>query len=117
MGAYKTEQEQFWAGEFGTQYIGRNPENFEFMGRASLFSRIMSRTPNIKSCIEFGANIGNNLKVLQQMIPDVELAAVEINASAVAELEKWGGGARRSISPFSTLFQSTNLTSLLSRAF
>lgn len=89
--SYQTEQEHFWAGEFGDAYIGRNPENFEFGGRAALFTRILARTAKVGSIIELGANIGNNLKVLQRILPQAELAAVEINARAVAALREWGG--------------------------
>lgn len=88
--SYQTEQEHFWAGEFGDQYIGRNPEDFEFGSRASLFTKILARTEGVNSLLELGANIGNNLKVLQHIRPQAEYAAVEINAKAVEALRAWG---------------------------
>lgn len=90
MTVFQTEQEAFWAGEFGDQYIGRNPSAKEMGARLALFAKIMARTTEVESAIEFGANIGNNLKVLSQMFPAMDLAAVEINDKAVETLKAWG---------------------------
>jgi len=90
MTAFQTEQEAFWAGEFGDQYIGRNPSAKEMGARLALFAKIMARTSEVTSAIELGANIGNNLKVLHQMFPSMDLAAVEINDKAVEVLRAWG---------------------------
>lgn len=90
MADFQTEQETFWAGEFGDQYIGRNPGAKEMGARLAMFARIMARTRGVDSIIEFGANIGNNLRVLHQMFPGIELAAVEINEKAVNVLTDWG---------------------------
>ena len=105
--SYQTEQEQFWAGEFGDEYIGRNPENFEFGSRAALFTKILARTEQVNAMVELGANIGNNLKVLQQIRPQADLAGVEINAKAVEALQLWGGAEvyHQSILDFSPLRQ------------
>jgi len=89
MTAYQTEQESFWAGEFGDQYIGRNPSAKEMGARLALFAKIMARTQGVDSVIELGANIGNNLKVLNQMFPAMDLAAVEINDKAAESLRAW----------------------------
>lgn len=77
MSTFRTEQEAFWAGKFGDEYIGRNSTAREMGARLALFSRIMARTEGVASAIEFGANIGNNLKVLHQMFPAMELAAID----------------------------------------
>ncbi len=90
MTAFQTEQEDFWAGEFGDQYIGRNPSAKEMGARLALFAKIMARTTGVESSLELGANIGNNLKVLHQMFPNMELSAVEINDKAVKDLKAWG---------------------------
>jgi len=99
---FKTEQEAFWAGRFGDQYIGRNPSAKEMGARLALFARIMARTVGVDSVIELGANIGNNLRVLHQMFPRLDLAAVEINDKAAAVLEDWGKAEvhRRSVLDF-----------------
>ena len=87
---FRTEQETFWAGEFGSQYINRNPTDFELAARLAMFARIIDRTRGVRSLIELGANIGNNLRVLDQLLSGVELAAVEINQDAVDVLRQWG---------------------------
>jgi pseudaminic acid biosynthesis-associated methylase len=88
---FKTEQEAFWAGEFGSQYINRNPTDFELAARLAMFVDIIKRTVHVRSVIELGANIGNNLRVLRQLLSGAELAAVEINQDAVEVLRQWGG--------------------------
>lgn len=42
----------------------------------------------MKSVIEFGANIGENLKAISALLPKANLAAVEINKSACSEIKK-----------------------------
>ena len=79
---YKTPQESFWAGEFGDEYIDRNSYENLLPKYIYEWSKILSGTRNIKSCIEFGANIGANLKALQCLLPKIELSAIEINEKA-----------------------------------
>lgn len=85
---YKTEQEKFWAGEFGTNYIVRNNDPQIVAGNINLFSKILDRANKINSIVEFGANIGLNLIALKQLIPFGKFSAIEINKSACIELEK-----------------------------
>jgi len=83
---YKTEQEQFWAGEFGDAYAERNAGAARVDAVASLFESILSRVPAPGSVIEFGANIGLNIQALRRLLPAAELAAIEINDKAVRAL-------------------------------
>ena len=55
---YKTEQESFWSGEFGDEYIGRNKGEASIASNTALFSKILKSTNSISSIIEFGANRG-----------------------------------------------------------
>lgn len=89
MSKYKTEQEEFWAGKFGTDYISRNKQDSLFASNLYFFSKALSRCQPVKSAIEFGANIGLNLKVLELLFPSLEVSAVEINRDAVKELQKF----------------------------
>lgn len=82
---YKTEQEYFWAGEFGNEYIKRNTRENLLPSYLNLWSEIISKTSGIKSCLEFGANIGVNLQALKLLIPDLDMHAVEINETACNE--------------------------------
>ena len=83
---FKTEQEAFWAGEFGNQYIQRNQGDAFVAANLGLFVKALSTTRGVNSCIEFGANIGLNLKALKLLFPAQEQYAVEINANAASEL-------------------------------
>ncbi|WP_020560572.1 pseudaminic acid biosynthesis-associated methylase [Thiofilum flexile] len=89
MSQYKTEQELFWATEFGDEYSSRNIGNGWIASNTALFSKILSRTTNVKSLIEFGSNIGLNLRSIKNLAPDTRLAAIEINSTAITELKKW----------------------------
>ncbi|MEZ5774395.1 MAG: pseudaminic acid biosynthesis-associated methylase [Hyphomicrobiaceae bacterium] len=86
MTAYKTAQESFWAGDFGNDYIGRNAGASLLAANLAFFTKALDRCPRPRSCIEFGANIGMNLKALQLLYPQIDASAVEINARAAAEL-------------------------------
>lgn len=88
---YKTEQEGFWAGEFGDEYADRNQGSAIIAGNLALFSRVLERTVGVRSAIEFGANVGMNLAALRALVPSIELSAIEINLKAVDALEKQGG--------------------------
>ena len=83
---YKTEQEKFWAGEFGTQYIQRNAGDELLASNLMFFSKALVRAQEVSSCIEFGANIGMNMKALKLLYPKQEQHAIEINQDAVAKL-------------------------------
>ena len=87
MSGYKTEQEEFWAGQFGDDYTERNQGYQLIASNTALFASIIARTLKVKSILEFGANRGLNLLVLRNLLPAVELSAVEINPKAVKELE------------------------------
>jgi pseudaminic acid biosynthesis-associated methylase len=90
MKKFKTDQEEFWAGKFGDEYAERNQGQQLVANNIALFSRIMSRMTEVKSAIEFGANIGINLMAIRHLYPEMELSAIEINASAVEQLNKLG---------------------------
>ncbi|MHB8853414.1 MAG: pseudaminic acid biosynthesis-associated methylase [Ignavibacteriaceae bacterium] len=102
MKKFKTEQEEFWAGEFGNNYIDRNNDSQIIAGNANLFSKILTRTNSIKSILEFGANIGLNLIALKQLLPNCIFSAVEINETACKELKKkdWINAINESILSF-----------------
>jgi pseudaminic acid biosynthesis-associated methylase len=85
---YKTEQEAFWAGEFGNEYIGRNTGEQLLAYNLDFFARAMRHAQGVSSVIEFGANIGMNLKALQLLHPRQQQYGIEINAQAAAELAK-----------------------------
>jgi pseudaminic acid biosynthesis-associated methylase len=83
---FKTEQEAFWAGNFGTEYIQRNQGDALLASNLDFFSKALRAARRIKSCIEFGANIGMNLKAIKLLHPEIEAHAIEINNDAAKEL-------------------------------
>ena len=85
---FKTEQEAFWAGKFGDNYISRNSGKELLASNLNFFSGILKKVSNICSCIEFGANIGMNLKAISLLFPNIKLHAIEINAGAVKKLKE-----------------------------
>jgi len=84
----KTEQEKFWAGDFGNQYIDRNNSDKLFFSKVAMWARILRSTNNVRSICEFGCNIGLNLLALKRLNPSLELSGYEINQRAVTEAEK-----------------------------
>jgi len=77
-------QLQFWRGEFGDNYIGRNTATVDQLrGRVALWAKIIGclvgNPP--KSILEVGSNIGNNLMALR-ILTGAEMYAVEPNAEA-----------------------------------
>jgi pseudaminic acid biosynthesis-associated methylase len=89
--SYKTEQESFWAGEFGKDYIERNQSAELIASNTALFSKVLSRTSAVSSVIEFGPNIDMNLMAIRHLLPKAELAAVEINPQAAEQLREIEG--------------------------
>jgi pseudaminic acid biosynthesis-associated methylase len=85
---FKTEQEAFWAGEFGNEYINRNNSKQLLASNLNFFSKALQKAGKIKSCIEFGANIGMNIKAIQLLYPEINIKAIEINENASSELSK-----------------------------
>ena len=83
---FKTEQEAFWAGEFGTAYIGRNQGEALLASNLDFFAKALRQARGVRSCIEFGANIGMNLRALKLLFPGQEQYGIEINAEAARQL-------------------------------
>jgi pseudaminic acid biosynthesis-associated methylase len=88
---FQTEQEEFWAGNFGTEYIKRNQGDGFLASNLDFFSKALRSASGMSSCIEFGANIGMNLKALKLLRPALDMHAIEINKDAAQELTTWMG--------------------------
>lgn len=83
---YKTEQEAFWAGAFGNDYIERNQGDALLAANLHFFSKALHAARGMGSCLEFGANIGMNLKALKLLRPGLDAHGIEINAEAARQL-------------------------------
>ncbi|MBE8998092.1 MULTISPECIES: pseudaminic acid biosynthesis-associated methylase [unclassified Nostoc] len=99
---YKTEQELFWEGEFGTEYTARNqilPEQ-----RQAFFAQVLQKTYGVQTICELGANQGHNLQAIANLSRNFQLTGVELNETAIAELGRIPGVQARqgSIQEFET---------------
>lgn len=83
---FKTEQETFWAGDFGTDYGQRNRGEQLLASNLNFFVSALRAARGIRSCLEFGANIGMNLKALKLLHPGLDAYGIEINADAARQL-------------------------------
>lgn len=96
----KSEQEQFWEGNFGDDYTVRNA--VQAADRQAFFSKILQLAPSIQSVCELGANRGHNLRAIQLSKPEADLTGLELNPTALEELRKYTGiqGVQGSIQEF-----------------
>lgn len=85
---YSTEQEAFWAGTFGDEYIERNQSQEYLAANLNFFSRALKQTGKPSSILEFGANIGMNLKAIKLLFPNFEASGIELNETAASQLSE-----------------------------
>lgn len=79
---FNTEQENFWAGNFGDQYIARNTDEKSINSNVVLFGQILRSAPEVTSIVELGCNIGLNLQALRKINSKFDLCGYEINKTA-----------------------------------
>lgn len=86
MSSFQTPQEEFWAGDFGGEYIERNESEQLLASNLNFFTKALKAAGKISSCLEFGANIGMNLRALKLLYPSINLRGIEINSNAATIL-------------------------------
>jgi spore coat polysaccharide biosynthesis protein SpsF len=77
--------EDHWTGPEGDAYTKR--QTLSHGARRHMFYRILQRPPRPHSVIEFGANEGQNLEALRELLPTSHLAGVEINEAAFRKMK------------------------------
>ena len=87
---YLTEQENFWAGSFGDDYISRNQSGGLLYSKVAMWSQMLRSANRVSSIKELGCNIGLNLKALNHLRPESQLSGVEINHTAATEAQRLG---------------------------
>jgi spore coat polysaccharide biosynthesis protein SpsF len=85
---YSTDQEAFWAGEFGNEYIGRNQGAELLASNLRFFATALRSAHALGDCLEFGANVGMNLRALKLLYPRQRQSAIEINPIAAEHLRE-----------------------------
>jgi spore coat polysaccharide biosynthesis protein SpsF len=88
----ETPQERFWRGEFGDAYSKRNAAEALVRANYALFADILGSAPGVRSIVELGCNIGNNLQALKRLNPEFRLSGFEINAQAAEQVRSLGIG-------------------------
>lgn len=87
---YRTEQEAFWAGDFGNEYLARNQGEKLINTNVVQWGKMLKSTNGIKSFVELGCNIGLNLSALNRINPEFDLHAYEINPTAAQKASALG---------------------------
>ncbi|MGJ3232186.1 MAG: pseudaminic acid biosynthesis-associated methylase [Oceanicaulis sp.] len=89
--SYRTEQEAFWAGEFGDAYRKRCALTDDLVAaRTNCMARMLKRAAPVGSAFEIGCNIGLNLAAMKRVSPATQLSAIEINAESAEAARKLG---------------------------
>ena len=83
----KTEQELFWEGHFGDEYISRNQSKELLAANLYLFSEIFRRTGKLNSVLELGCNIGMNLTAIGSICPEIKISGIDINKKSLKLLK------------------------------
>ena len=86
---YKTEQEEFWAGDFGNSYIDRNNSEQILYSKVAMWAKILKSANKVNSIRELGCNIGLNLVALKRLHPHLSLFGYEINEEAVRQANEF----------------------------
>lgn len=90
---FSSEQENFWSGDFGSNYIDRNKDSKIISSNLVLFSEIIGQMKCLpKDILEIGANIGLNISALKLILPNSSFTGLEINENACKSLAKTGAG-------------------------
>jgi len=79
---FKTDQEEFWCGEFGDEYIERNSSAELLAANLHFFSYVTNNMPKINSVLEIGCNVGMNIRALNLLMPNTNVTGIEINKKA-----------------------------------
>lgn len=82
MPKFKTNQELFWRGQFGNEYIVRNQSEELLAANLHFFAKALENINKLNSIFEVGCNIGMNFAALQLLFPDVKNTGIEINEKA-----------------------------------
>lgn len=79
----QSEQEKFWAGDFGREYIERNNTLEMVANNTAFFANSLRRLDSrINNVLEIGSNIGINYYALLNLFPNIRYKGIEINPSA-----------------------------------
>ncbi len=104
------DQENFWSGDFGDEYTVRNSRNDQAQANLFFWSRLISRTGNLDSVLEFGCNRGLNLDAIKTLTPSTVTTGIEINTKAAQIASSNHNVLNQSLSDSFPLSTSAELT-------
>lgn len=81
------EQQQFWAGEFGNDYVKRNQVNWR--ARIPFWDDIIYQA-GARSVHEVGTNCGWNLSAIKRVDSEIVLTGNDINPNAIRQAQSAG---------------------------
>lgn len=84
---FRTEQEEFWCGDFGSEYIERCSTLDFLPSRVNFVTNILMRTAGVQSVLELGTNVGLNCDAIKIVKPSIDYYGVEINPEAIEILK------------------------------
>ena len=85
---YKTAQEDFWSGNFGSEYVYRNKSESLLHSKMAMWASMLRAVNKIESARELGCNVGLNLLAIKRLKPSIQLEGYEINAEAVSQAKQ-----------------------------
>ena len=77
---------EFWKGEFGDSYVGRNNSEELLESNKIFFAQIFEHAHGVQTYLEVGANIGMNVQAIGAIRPDLVGTAIEPNHAAHSQL-------------------------------
>lgn len=82
------DQEKFWKGAFGDEYVERNNSETMVAAKIDMFCKALRAAGRIDSIVELGASRGLNAVALKALYPDSDYTGVEINDRSFRLLEQ-----------------------------
>ncbi|MCQ2789696.1 MAG: hypothetical protein MJ229_04870 [bacterium] len=71
--------------DYYNQYVDKSALELLLASNISIWSKIINNTRDVKSCLEFGCNIGNDIIAINKLLPKCEISGIESNIK-VAEI-------------------------------
>tara|TARA_A100001391_G_scaffold125291_1_gene85462 strand:+ start:8778 stop:9383 length:606 start_codon:yes stop_codon:yes gene_type:complete len=82
------DQELFWKGEFGDEYVDRNNGADFVAAKIDMFTKALNAAGPLDNVIELGANRGLNADALKMILPKIHYTGIEIGKKAYSLLAK-----------------------------
>ncbi|HMK04892.1 MAG TPA: pseudaminic acid biosynthesis-associated methylase [Ferruginibacter sp.] len=75
------EQQLFWKEQYAKDYISKN-DNYDLEGGLKCWATMLNSVGKINSLLECGSNVGKNIRVLNNLLPETSKSIIEISPDA-----------------------------------